>query len=204
MSSGNNPVTDGKRRCGWVNVGKPYYVAYHDEEWGRSVHDDRQHFELICLEGAQCGLSWDIILRKRAGYRQAFCGFDAQSCAALSDEHLERVVAGKEGDVVKNRAKVWSVRKNAESFLAIAAEFGSFDHYVWRFVDGETLVSAPESYKSLATTTSVSDQLAKDLKQRGMSYVGSTTMYAYLQAAGLVNDHEVDCFCYHDCCGAAG
>jgi DNA-3-methyladenine glycosylase I len=204
MSSGDTPSGDGKRRCGWVDERKPYYVAYHDEEWGRSVHDDRKHFELLCLEGAQCGLSWDTILRRRAGYRQAFCGFDVQRCAALSDEHLERVFAGEEGDVVKHRAKVWSVRKNAEVFLDIAAEFGSFDHYVWRFVDGEKLVSAVESYKALAASTRESDDLAKDLKRRGMNFVGRTSIYAYFQAAGLVNDHEIHCFCYHDCCGSGG
>jgi DNA-3-methyladenine glycosylase I len=197
-------VDDGKVRCGWVDLRKPYYIAYHDEEWGRSVHDDRHHFELLCLEGAQCGLSWDIILRKRAGYKQAFRGFDPSVCASLSDEHLDRVVAGEEGDVVKNRAKVWSVRKNAAAFLEIVNEFGSFDHFVWQYVDGVKIVNTLESYRTAATKTEVSDRLAKDLKQRGMSFLGSTTVYAYLQAAGLVNDHEVGCFCHADCCGSSG
>ena len=181
-------------RCGWVNLTKPHYIQYHDEEWGVPVHDDQRHFEMLSLEGAQAGLNWETILKKRAGYRQAFKGFDLAVVADMSDEELEALISDL--GIVRNRLKIYSVRKNALSFLKIQSEFGSFDAYVWRFVGGQPLLNHWQSSRELPASTAQSDALSKDLKKRGMSFVGSTIMYAYMQACGLVNDHIVDCWRY--------
>lgn len=183
---------DGRIRCGWVSADKPDYIHYHDTEWGVPLHDDRQLFEMLILEGAQAGLSWYTILKRRDGYRAAFRQFDVKACAALTDAELESILAT--GDIIRNRLKVFSVRKNARAFLAIQAEFGSFDAYIWRFVGGKSRVNCPEHLKQVPVSTKESDAIAKDLKKRGMSFVGSTIIYAYMQAVGLVDDHVASCF----------
>jgi DNA-3-methyladenine glycosylase I len=166
-----------RSRCGWVDERKPYAIAYHDDEWGRSAHSDVVHFEFLSLEGAQAGLSWDIILRKRDGYRRAFAGFDPSACSELSDQYLDRVIAGLEGNVVKNKGKVVSVRTNAIAFMNIVEEHGSFDAWVWRFVNGKKIVGTFDSFKKIPTTTKESDELAAALKSRGFKFVGSTSIY---------------------------
>jgi len=180
------------QRCGWVPLDKPDYVAYHDDEWGVPVHDDRHFFEMLILEGAQAGLSWYTILRRRDGYRAAFRNFDPARVARMTDKQLERILAN--GDVIRNRLKVFSTRANARVFLAIQKEFGSFDAYVWRFVGGEPMRRRPKTSKDIPVRTAESDALSKDLKKRGMSFVGSTIIYAYMQATGLVDDHIAGCF----------
>jgi DNA-3-methyladenine glycosylase I len=179
-------------RCAWVPLDKPDYVAYHDTEWGVAVHDDRLLFELLTLEGAQAGLSWYTILRRRDGYRAAFRNFEPEKVARMTDAQLEKVLAT--GNVVRNRLKVFSTRTNARAFLAIRKEFGSFDAYVWRFVNGEPLHRLPKTLAQIPPRSVESDALSRDLKKRGMSFVGSTILYAYMQAAGLVDDHMLGCF----------
>lgn len=179
-------------RCDWVGTGKPFYEDYHDTEWGIPVHDDQKHFEMLLLEGAQAGLSWETILKRREGYRKAFKGFDPNKVAAMTDSELEILLSNPE--IIRNRLKIFSARKNAIVFLAIQKEFGSFNQYVWRFVGGEPIINCPKMHKDIPTTSTESDALSKDLKKRGMSFVGSTIMYAYLQATGLINDHVMDCF----------
>ena len=181
-----------KTRCGWVPADKPDYVEYHDKEWGVPVHDDRHFFEMLILEGAQAGLSWYTILRRREGYRKAFRNFEPEKVARLTDAQLEKLLA--ESDIIRNRLKVFSARTNARVFLSIQQEFGSFDAYVWRFVGGKPLARQPKTMKDVPPRTAESDALSKDLKKRGMSFVGSTIMYAFMQATGLVNDHTRDCF----------
>ena len=181
-----------KTRCAWLPEGKPDYTHYHDTEWGVPVHDDELLFEMLILEGAQAGLSWYTILKRREGYRKAFHQFDLKKCAKMTDDELEQVLVT--GDIIRNRLKVFSVRKNALAFLAIQKEFGSFDAYLWRFVGGSQKVNRPKTLKDIPTSTPESDALSKDLKKRGMSFVGSTIIYAYMQAVGLVNDHTADCF----------
>lgn len=180
------------KRCHWVPLDKPDYVHYHDTEWGVPVHDDRLLFEMLILEGAQAGLSWYTILKRRDAYRQLFKNFDPVKVAKMSDAALEEIL-GNAG-IIRNRLKVFSVRKNAVAFLAIQKEFGSFDRYVWGFVDGKPLVNRPESPGDVQARTPVSDALSKDLKKRGMSFVGSTIIYAYMQATGMVDDHATYCF----------
>ncbi len=186
------PPSSDTARCAWLPAGKPDYTHYHDTEWGVPVHDDRLLFEMLILEGAQAGLSWYTILKRREGYRTAFAHFDPVLCAALDDDALERILVS--GDIIRNRLKVFSVRKNARAFLAIQQEFGSFDAYLWRFVGGVPKVNRPRTLKAIPASTPESDALSKDLKKRGMSFVGSTIIYAYMQAVGLVNDHLHDCF----------
>lgn len=184
-----NPI-----RCTWVGHGKPYYDHYHDTEWGVPSHDDRHLFEMLILEGAQAGLSWDTILKKREGYRTAFHNFDVVRVATMTDTELEHVLATT--TIVRNRLKVFATRKNALAFLAIQKEFGSFDAYLWRFVGGKPIINHWPAGTRLPATTTESDALAKDLKKRGMTFVGSTIMYAYMQAVGMVNDHTTNCFRY--------
>jgi DNA-3-methyladenine glycosylase I len=179
-------------RCAWVPEDKPDYVEYHDAEWGVPVHDDRHLFEMLVLEGAQAGLSWYTILRRRAGYRAAFKNFDPAKVARMTDAQLEAVLAN--GDIVRNRLKVFSARQNARVVLSIQKEFDSFDAYVWRFVGGKPQLHRPKTLKDIPPRTAESDALSKDLKRRGMSFVGSTIVYAYMQATGLVNDHTANCF----------
>ena len=186
-----------KKRCHWVGHGKDFYDAYHDTEWGVPVHDDRTHFEFLILEGAQAGLSWETILKRRDGYRKAFKNFDPVKVAHMTDAELEKQL--KNTAIIRNKLKVYATRKNARVFLDIQKEFGSFDAYVWRFVGGKPIVNTRDKHSSIPATTKESDALSKDLKKRGMTFVGSTIIYAHMQATGLVNDHLVDCFRYKQC-----
>ncbi|WP_027857374.1 DNA-3-methyladenine glycosylase I [Marinobacterium jannaschii] len=185
-------------RCGWATDKFEQYQRYHDEEWGVPVHDDLKHFEMLILEGAQAGLSWETILKKRDGYRRAFKDFDPVAVSQMSDAELEALL--QDTSIVRNRLKVFSARKNAIAFLKIQQEFGSFDAYVWPFVGGQPIINRWQDMSQVPATTTESDALAKDLKKRGMSFVGSTIIYAYMQAAGLVNDHTTDCWRYQACC----
>lgn len=184
-------MTD-KKRCLWATDVKPFYQHYHDTEWGIPVHDDRLLFEMLILEGAQAGLSWETILKRRDGYRKAFHNFNVAKVARMTDDELETVLIN--ADVIRNRLKVFGARKNALAFHAIQKEFGSFDAYVWNFVGGKPQVRRPKMNEFRATSPE-SDALSKDLKKRGMTFVGSTIMYAFMQAVGMVDDHSVGCFC---------
>ena len=184
-------MASARTRCQWAGE-DPLMVAYHDEEWGVPVHDDRKHFEMINLEGAQAGLSWSTILKKRENYIRLFEGFDPAACARLSDARLEELLL--DAGIVRNRLKVYGVRKNAIAFLAVQEEFGSFDEYVWGFVGGAPIINQFKSLSEIPGTTPDSASLSKDLKKRGFTFVGSTIVYAYMQAAGLVDDHTPDCF----------
>lgn len=179
-------------RCAWLPEDKPDYTLYHDTEWGVPVHDDRTLFEMLILEGAQAGLSWYTILKRREGYRKAFKNFNVQKCAKFTDDELEHILAT--GDIIRNRLKVFSVRKNAVAFLNIQKEFESFDAYIWSYVKGKQQINLPKSLNNVPTQTPMSEAISKDLKKRGMTFVGATIIYAYMQAVGLVNDHTVDCF----------
>jgi DNA-3-methyladenine glycosylase I len=180
------------KRCAWADKVKPFYQDYHDNEWGIAVHDDKHLFEMLILEGAQAGLSWETILKRREGYRNAFKGFDPLAVAAMTDEELEACLT--DVGIIRNRLKVYSARKNSQVFLAIQREFGTFSAYLWSFVNGKPIVSRHKSMAEVPVTTPESDALSKDLKKRGMSFVGSTIIYAYMQAVGLVDDHTFDCF----------
>jgi DNA-3-methyladenine glycosylase I len=179
-----------KIRCAWART--PLSIAYHDKEWGRPVHDDVVFFEFLILEGAQAGLSWETILNKRAAYRDAFAQFDPAAVARFSPSRLERLLQNP--GIVRNRLKVASAVKNANAFLAVQKEFGSFDAYVWRFVDGMPIVNHRKSGAPVPARTAESDALSKDLSRRGFSFVGTTICYAFMQATGLVDDHAAQCF----------
>ncbi|MCC6301382.1 MAG: DNA-3-methyladenine glycosylase I [Gammaproteobacteria bacterium] len=181
-------------RCQWARDTFPAYERYHDEEWGVPVHDDRVHFEFLILEGAQAGLSWATILKRRAGYREAFAGFDPRRVARYGADKVERLL--QFDGIVRNRLKVESAVSNARAFLVVQKEFGSFDDYIWGFVGGRTLLNRRRTLKQVPATTPESDRLSRDLKRRGFRFVGSTVMYAHMQACGLVNDHTTDCFRY--------
>jgi DNA-3-methyladenine glycosylase I len=178
-------------RCGWAGE-DPLYVAYHDSEWGVPVHDDRRLFEFLVLEGAQAGLSWITILRKREAYRRAFADFDAKKVARFDQGKIEKLLL--DPGIVRNRLKVASAVTNAKAFLEVQKEFGSFASYQWQFVGGKPLQNRASSLKDIPPRTDVSDALSKDLKRRGFSFVGSTIVYAHMQAVGMVNDHVLDCF----------
>lgn len=177
-------------RCRWCRS-TAEYIRYHDQEWGRPQHDDRVLFEFLLLEGAQAGLSWRTILEKRAGYRRAFADFDPQQVAQFSDAQLAALRL--DPGIVRNRLKIQSARSNAQAFLRVQAEFGSFDAYLWAFVAGQPVVNAWHDDDLLPATTALSDRISKDLLGRGFRFVGSTTVYAYLQAVGVVNDHVIGC-----------
>lgn len=179
-------------RCQWAATGNETCIAYHDREWGVPLHDDRKLFELLVLEGAQAGLSWSTILNKREGYRQAFCGFDPRRVARFSAQDVARLVTNT--DIVRNRAKIESTIVNAQKFLEVQGEFGSFDAYVWTFINGEPRHNKWKSGSQVPASTKESDALSRDLKKRGFKFVGTTIMYAYMQATGMVNDHTTDCF----------
>jgi DNA-3-methyladenine glycosylase I len=179
-------------RCAWVPAGNALYVAYHDEEWGVPVHDDRRLFELLVLEGAQAGLSWSTILRKRPGYRAAFAGFDPAAVARFGKADVERCLA--DPGIVRNRLKVEAAIANARATLAVQEELGSLDAYLWGFVGGSPRVNRPRTLAEVPAETPESRALSKDLKRRGFRFVGPTIVYAFMQAAGLVDDHTVDCF----------
>jgi len=179
-------------RCEWAAASGPLDIAYHDTEWGVPIHDDRQLFEFLILEGAQAGLSWSTVLKKREGYRLAFRDFDPAQVATFGDAE-QQVLLGNPG-IVRNRLKVASAATNARAFLDVQSTFGSFDAYLWRFVDGRPVRNAWRSKSEVPVSTPVSDALSKDLAKRGFRFVGTTIMYAFMQATGMVNDHTVDCF----------
>jgi DNA-3-methyladenine glycosylase I len=181
-------------RCPWVGKNKSHYEHYHDTEWGIPVRDDQKHFEMLILEGAQAGLSWETILKRREGYREAFKQFDITAVASMSDADLEALLTNP--GIIRNRLKVFSARQNARVFIAIQQEFGSFDAYVWRFVNGKSKINRPKSLQEVPSSTHESEALSRDLKKRGMRFVGSTIMYAYMQAVGMVDDHIEGCFRY--------
>lgn len=189
------------RRCEWVGS-DPLYVAYHDEEWGVPVHDDRTLFEFLILEGAQAGLSWSTILNKRENYRRAFDNFDPQKVAAYGEDKIAELL--DDPGIVRNRLKVRSAVQNAHAFLQVQEEFGSFDAYVWQFVGGEPIQNEWQSLSEIPAETDVSRALSKDLKKRGFNFVGPTIIYAFMQAVGLVNDHVVHCFRYDEIGEMAG
>ncbi len=180
------------QRCPWLDLDKPDYVAYHDREWGVPVHDDRKHFEFLTLESAQAGLSWYTVLRKRANYRQAFAEFDPAKVARFSATNVEQML--QDSGLIRNRRKISAAVENARHFLAIQDEFGSFSAYIWRFVGGEPLVNEFRTLADLPATSRESDALSKDLKSRGFKFIGSTVIYAHMQATGMVNDHVLNCF----------
>ncbi len=180
------------QRCPWLDLDKPDYVAYHDREWGVPVHDDRKHFEFLTLESAQAGLSWYTVLRKRANYRQAFAEFDPAKVARFSAANIEQML--QDPGLIRNRRKISAAVENARHFLAVQDEFGCFAAYIWRFVDGRPLVNEFRTLADLPATSRESDALSKDLKRRGFKFIGSTVIYAHMQATGLVNDHVLGCF----------
>jgi DNA-3-methyladenine glycosylase I len=183
-------------RCGWAGEKDPLMIAYHDREWGVPVHEDRKHFEFLVLEAAQAGLSWSIVLRKREGYRRAFSQFDPAKVARYTEQRIQKLTL--DPTIIRNRLKIAAAVRNARAFLAIQEEFGTFDDYCWRFVDGTPRVNRWRTMKEIPATSRESDALSKDLKRRGFSFVGSTVIYAHMQAVGMVNDHLVDCFRYRE------
>ncbi len=190
----NHPITQSSPiRCGWVSD-DPLYIQYHDEEWGVPAHDDRHLFEMLCLEGAQAGLSWITILRKRENYRAAFDYFDAIKIAGYDEAKIAELLTNP--GIVRNKLKVNGFVKNARAFLAVQAEFGSFDAYLWRFVGGQPIQAQRVSLRDVPAQTLEAEAMSKDLKKRGFTFVGPTICYAFMQACGMVNDHTVDCFRY--------
>ncbi len=196
--SANVAAGDGVARCEWAGT-DPEMVAYHDTEWGVPVHDDAVHFEFLVLEGAQAGLSWSTILKRRAGYHKAFAGFDAAKVARFTPAKVEKLLT--DTGIIRNRAKVEATVRNARGFLAVQEEFGSFDNYIWGFVGGRPIVNRWRRTEQLPPISSESEALSKDLKRRGFGFVGPTVCYAHLQAAGLVNDHVTGCFRYAELTG---
>ncbi|MBS0649401.1 MAG: DNA-3-methyladenine glycosylase I [Verrucomicrobia bacterium] len=182
-----------KKRCFGSQAGKEFYAEYHDKEWGIPAHEDRHLFEMLILEGAQAGLSWETILKRRDEYRKAFFHFDPHKVAKMTDKELNALL--KNEGIIRNRLKVYAARQNAQVFLKIQKEFGSFDKYVWGFVQGKPIVNRRRSLKDLPTSIPASDALSKDLKKRGMTFVGPTIIYSFMQAVGLVDDHLADCWC---------
>jgi DNA-3-methyladenine glycosylase I len=184
------------KRCSWVNVDDTLMREYHDREWGVPTHDDQTHFEFLVLEAAQAGLSWSIVLKKRDGYRRAFSQFDPAKVARYSAARIDKLTA--EPGIIRNRLKIAAAVKNARAFLAVQKEYGSFDAYCWQFVDGRPRQNRWKSLRQIPATTAESDAFSRDLKRRGFSFVGSTVIYAHMQAVGMVNDHLIDCYRYRD------
>ena len=185
-----------KNRCSWAI--EPLDIEYHDNEWGRETHNDQMLFEYLVLEGMQAGLSWSLILKKRENFKRTFDNFDYNICANYTDEYLESL--RQDASIIRNKLKINSVRKNALAFIKVQEEFGSFDEYIWGFTDYKKINNKLESYKDAASESELSTKISKDLKKRGFSFVGSTIIYSYMQAIGMVNDHEKGCFCYKECC----
>jgi DNA-3-methyladenine glycosylase I len=194
MTKKQKPILleDGKNRCGWCNKSE-LYQRYHDEEWGKPLHDEDKHFEFLLLETMQAGLSWYTILQRRENYRQAFAGFIAQKVAAFDESDVGRLM--NDAGIIRNQAKIRAAIVNAEKFLLIQQEFGSFDNYIWGFTGHKVINNQWNSMSQVPATTELSNLVAKDLKKRGFKFVGSTTIYAHLQAIGVVNDHLIDCWC---------
>jgi DNA-3-methyladenine glycosylase I len=189
-------VSNQPSRCAWV-TSDPIYIEYHDREWGVPVRDDRLLFEFLILEGAQAGLSWITVLKKRENYRKAFSAFDPRKVARFTPAKIERLL--QDQGLIRNRAKITAAVGNAKAFLAVQSAFGSFSDYLWRFVGGRTIVNQWRDHRDIPATTKESDAMAKDLKGRGFRFVGSTICYAHMQATGMVNDHLVGCFRYRAC-----
>jgi DNA-3-methyladenine glycosylase I len=181
-----------KKRCPWASGLDPEYTRYHDEEWGRPSHDDHHLFEMLILEGAQAGLSWSTILRKRDNYRRLFADFDPKRVAKFDAKRRSALM--KDAGIVRNKLKIESAVTNAQAFLELQKEFGSFDRYLWAYVDGQPVVQIRAVHERLPASTELSDKISKDLKKRGFRFVGTTIIYAFLQAVGVVNDHDRDCF----------
>jgi len=184
-----------KTRCEWCGT-EELYVKYHDEEWGVPVHDDKVHFEFLILEGAQAGLSWITVLRKRDNYRKAFDNFDVNKVARYTEKRIEKLLQNP--GIIRNKLKVRSAVSNAQAFIEVQMEFGSFDKYIWHFVNNKPIVNKRKKMSDLPATSIESDALSKDLKKRGFKFVGSTIMYAHMQAIGMINDHTKDCFRYKE------
>ena len=182
-----------KIRCAWAS--KEIFHKYHDSEWCVPNHNDRYHFEILTLEGAQAGLSWETVLKKRKNYKKLFDNFDVKKVSKYNKTKIEKLL--KDEGIIRNRLKVESTVQNAKEFIKIQKEFGSFDKYIWNFVDDKVITNKIKSMKDVPSQTSLSDLISKDLKSRGFKFVGSTIIYAYLQAVGIVNDHEEKCFCKH-------
>lgn len=180
-------------RCGWVKLSDPIYVVYHDEEWGKPLHDDRDLFELFSLETQAAGLSWLSVLKKREGYREMFENFDLQKVALFDDERIDAII--KSSLVIKNRPKIEAIVTNARGFLEIRNEFGSLDAYFWSKVGGKPIINDVSDYRKAACTSDISDAITKELKKRGFKFIGSITIYAFMQACGMVEDHENGCIC---------
>lgn len=178
-------------RCAWVNPNNPLYITYHDEEWGKPLHYEQSLFELLCLESYQAGLSWEIVLNKRQAFRSAFFNYDIQKVAAMTDSELDSLLTNP--DIIRHKAKLYATRANAQAFLRVQEEFGSFDHYLWSWVDFTPLDNPIKSFRELPTKSELSERLSKDLKKRGFKFVGPVCIYSYLQAAGLLNEHEETC-----------
>lgn len=195
LSSVSSLVTNDMKRCTWPT--NDLAIRYHDEEWGTPLHDDRRLFEFLILEGAQAGLSWDTILRKRENYRKAFDGFDPKKVARYTDAKIEKLL--QDEGIIRNRLKITSAIRNAKAFLKIQSEFGSFDKYIWSFVDEKPINNKLKTSSEIVATSLVSDIISKDLKKRGFNFVGSTIIYAFMQATGMVNDHLTSCFRYKQC-----
>lgn len=188
-------MADKKQRCPWVPLDKPFYVKYHDEEWGRAVHDDRKHFEMLILEGAQAGLSWETVLNKRENYRKAFAQFDPKKVARFTAKDVARLM--KNEGIIRNKLKIQSTITNAKAFLEVQKEFGTFDKYIWQFVGNKPLrKNKLRQKKDYPARSEESDTLSQDLKKRGFKFVGTTIIYAHMQAIGMVDDHSVNCFRY--------
>ncbi|HJO10487.1 MAG: DNA-3-methyladenine glycosylase I [Gammaproteobacteria bacterium] len=183
------------KRCWWPGK-DPLYIAYHDDEWGVPVHDERLLFEFLCLEGQQAGLSWITVLKKREHYRKCFNNFAVEKVARMQDATIEKLLL--DPGLIRNRLKLYSIRINAKAFLAVQKEFGSFDHYIWSFVGGNTLDGKRKAPQDVPATTTESGAMSKDLKKRGFKFIGSTICYAFMQAAGLVNDHTGNCYRYKE------
>jgi len=183
-----------KKRCEWAENSFKEYIDYHDNEWGVPVHDEIRHFEFLTLEGAQAGLSWSTIIKKREGYRKVFDGFDPEFIARYDDKKIEELL--QDSSIIRNRLKIQSTVSNAQAFLKVQEEFECFDNYIWGFTDGKTIVNKWKTMSEVPVSTHLSDKISKDLKKRGFKFVGTTIIYAHMQAIGIVNDHTVDCFRY--------
>ena len=187
---------DDKKRCQWVPLDKPMYVKYHDEEWGVPIHDDRLLFEFLILEGMQAGLSWATILNKRENFRKAFDNFDPQKIARYDQKKFEALM--QDSGIIRNRLKIQAAIQNAKSFLEVQKEFGTFDAYMWKFIDGKPIINRWKTIKEVPPKTPVSDTISKDMLNRGFKFVGSTIIYSHMQATGMVNDHTGDCYRYKE------
>lgn len=185
-----------KKRCEWVNNTFPEYVRYHDEEWGVPVYDDKVHFEFLILESAQAGLSWSTILKKREGYRKAFADFNIEAVAKFGNQEIATLIGNPA--IIRNKLKITAAVTNAQKFLEVQKEFGSFHKYIWNFVNNKPIINSWKTSKDAPATSEESDALSKDLKKRGFKFVGSTIIYAHMQATGLINDHTTSCFRYNE------